>query len=100
PSLTLSVGVRWEYEAPITERYGRLVNLHIAPDFTSATPVVAGSPHNSLVQPDKGGVQPRVALAWRPRAASSMIVRASYGIYRDTSVYRTIADQMAQQSPL
>jgi hypothetical protein len=25
---------------------------------------------------------------------------AGYGIYRDTNVYRAIADQMAQQSPL
>ena len=29
-----------------------------------------------------------------------MVVRASYGVYYDTSVYQTIANQMAQQSPL
>ena len=29
-----------------------------------------------------------------------MVVRAGYGIYYDTSVYQTIANQMAQQSPL
>jgi hypothetical protein len=39
-------------------------------------------------------------MAWRPRAASSLIVRAGYGLYRDTSVYRAIADQMSQQAPL
>ena len=99
-SVTLNVGVRWEYESPITERYGRLVNLDIAPGFTSATPVVAGTSDNSLVRPDRSGFQPRIGLAWRPLAASSLVVRAGYGIYRDTSVYRTIADQMAQQSPL
>ncbi len=27
-------------------------------------------------------------------------MRAGYGLYRDTAVYRSIADQMAQQSPL
>jgi hypothetical protein len=99
-SLTLNLGVRWEYESPITERYGRLVNLDIAPGFVSAMPVIAGSSHESLVQPDKRGVEPRIGLAWRPRAASSMIIRAGYGVYRDTSVYRAIADSMAQQSPL
>jgi hypothetical protein len=98
--LTLNLGVRWEYESPITELYGRLVNLQLAPNFVSATPVVAGNPDESLVQPDKSGVEPRIGLAWRPRAASSLVVRAGYGIYRDTSVYRAIADQMAQQSPL
>jgi hypothetical protein len=99
-SVTLNVGVRWEYESPITERYGRLVNLDVAPGFVSAIPVIAGSAENSLVHPDKSGFQPRIGLALRPRAASSMVVRAGYGIYRDTSVYRSIADQMAQQSPL
>jgi len=29
-----------------------------------------------------------------------MVVRAGYGVYYDTSVYQTIATQMAQQSPL
>ena len=99
-SLTLNLGVRWEYESPITEKYGRLVNLDIAPGFVSATPVIAGSSRESLVTPDKNGIQPRIGLAWRPRAESSMVVRAGYGLYRDTNVYRAIADQMAQQSPL
>ena len=28
---TLNAGIRWEYEAPMDEKYGRLVNLSIAP---------------------------------------------------------------------
>ena len=44
PELTLNVGVRWEYSSPITELYGRLVNLDIAPGFTSVAPVVANAP--------------------------------------------------------
>ena len=100
PKVTLTLGVRWEYETPITEKYGRLVNLDIDPGFLAATPVVAGSSREALVGTDKGGFEPRIGLAWRPRATSSMIVRAGYGIYRDTNVYRSIADQMAQQSPL
>jgi Carboxypeptidase regulatory-like domain len=98
--LTLTLGARFEYESPITELYGRLVNLDIGPGFQSATPVVAGTHDNSLVRSDKRGIEPRLAVAWRPRATSSMIVRAGYGVYRDTNVYRAIADQMAQQSPL
>ena len=100
PSVTLSIGVRWEYESPITEKYGRLVSLDIPAGFASATPAVAGTSSNALMRADKGGFEPRFALAWRPRAASSFIVRAGYGLYRQTNVYRSIADQMAQQSPL
>jgi hypothetical protein len=99
-NVTLTLGVRWEYETPITERYGRLVNLDITPRFVAATPVVAGSSRKALVGTDKSGFEPRIGLAWRPRGASSMIVRAGYGVYRETNVYRAIADKMAQQAPL
>jgi hypothetical protein len=95
-ALTLNVGVRWEYETPINEKYARLVNLSIARDFSQYAPVVG----NGLVHPDKIGIQPRLAFAWRPIAASSLIVRGNWGIYRNTDVYQSIAVQMAQQSPL
>jgi hypothetical protein len=51
------------------------------------------------VQPDRSGFQPRIGLAWRPLADSSIVVRAGYGVYRDRAVYRSIAEDMAQQSP-
>lgn len=100
PSITVNAGVRWEYESPITERFGRLVNLEIAPGFVSASPIVAGASDDALVRPDKGGLQPRIALAWRPWLASSVVIRGAYGVYRETNVYRAIADEMAQQAPL
>ena len=109
PGLTLNAGLRWEYNSPITERYGRLVNLDVAGGFAAAAPVVAGSPTgpltgarypDSLVQPDKHNFAPRIGFAWRPLPASSMVVRGGYGVYYDTSVYSAIATQMAQQSPL
>jgi trimeric autotransporter adhesin len=104
-----NVGLRWEYEAPITELFGRLVNLETDRNFSTVAPVVAQNPlgtvtgqryPNSLVRSNKRNFQPRVGMAWRPRAGSSVVVRAGYGIYYDTSVYQNIALQMAQQSPL
>jgi hypothetical protein len=53
-----------------------------------------------LIRPDKRGFEPRVGIAWRPLPASSLVIRAGYGVYYDTSVYQTIATQMAQQYPL
>jgi|SoiMethySBSTD1v2_1073268.scaffolds.fasta_scaffold00533_17 carboxypeptidase family protein len=110
PSFTMMLGVRWEYESPITEKYDRLVNLDVAPDFTAIDTVVAseqttgsitGSDYpTSLVRPDKGGLQPRLGMAWRPVPGSSLVVRAGYGIYRNTQVYQSIASQLAQQPPL
>ena len=109
PSLTMNLGVRWEYEAPFTETHGRLVNLDIAPDFSAASQVLASDPtgpltgrsfSTSLVRPDKSGVQPRVAVAWRPILGSSVIVRAGYGIYRNNGIYQSLARALAQQPPL
>ncbi|MGA8159396.1 MAG: carboxypeptidase regulatory-like domain-containing protein [Acidobacteriaceae bacterium] len=109
PNLTINAGLRWEYGAPMTELYGRLVNLDIAPGFTAATPVLASDPTGpvtgtkypaSLVRPDRHGFEPRVAISWRPIPASTLVVRAGYGIYDDTSIYLSSAEQMAQQAPL
>ncbi len=109
PGLTLNLGARWEYNAPITELRGRLVNLDITQGFKTVAPVIASQPTgpltgskfaSSLVSPDKSGIQPRLAASWRPIAGSSLVVRAGYGMNYNTSVYQAIANQMAQQSPL
>jgi len=109
PGLTLNIGVRWEYSSPISEKYGRLVNLDIANGYSAETPVIGYMPTgslthqsypSSLVRPDKAGFEPRLGLAWRPISGSSLVVRAGYGVNYNTSVYQTIASQMAQQSPL
>jgi hypothetical protein len=60
--ITVNLGLRWEYDSPITENYGRLVNLDIAPGFAAVEPVLGRSPigpltgtrySDSLVRPDK-----------------------------------------------
>jgi len=109
PGLTVNGGIRWDYGAPITELFGRLVNLDIAPGFGAIAPVVGTNPEgavtgqaypNSLVRPDKMGFGPRIGISWRPISGSSIVVRAGYALNYDTSVYQSIALQMAQQAPL
>jgi hypothetical protein len=95
-SLTLNLGGRWEYETPISEKYSRLVNLKLGSGFSTQSQVIG----NDQIPSDKVGFQPRLAFAWRPIAASSVIVRGTYGMYRNTNVYQSIATQMAQQAPL
>ena len=109
PSLTVTAGARWEYEGPFSEQYGRLVNLDIAPNFAAVSPVVASDPRgtltgttypSSLMRADRLGIQPRIAIAWRPVAGSSLVVRAGYGIYRNSNIYQSITTLLAQQPPL
>jgi hypothetical protein len=109
PGLTVNAGARWEYNSPIAEKYGRLVNLDVAPGFAAEAPVEGSDPTgpltglrypSSLIQPDKHALQPRVGISWRPFFGTSTLVRAGYGLYYNTSIYQGIATQMAQQSPL
>jgi hypothetical protein len=98
--LTLQLGLRWEYNSPLTEKYGRLVNLEVAPDFRAVSPVVASAGSRPLIRPDYRGIEPKSGIAWRPLAASSLVLRAGYGISYNTQVYQPFANQMVQQSPL
>ena len=109
PGFSLTLGFRWEYTSPITEKYGRLVNLDIAPGYTAVAPVVGSDPTgpltnmtypSSLIRPDKHEFRPLPGFAWRPFPASSMVVRGGYGISYNTQVYTPFARQMDQQAPL
>jgi len=104
PQLTVSAGVRWEYGAPITELYGRLVNLDVTPGFAAAAPVLASirgaadrARLSNFVDPPRShDVAPRLGIAWRPisgsfawssaRATASITTRRS--IRRSRSKWR------------
>ena len=109
PELTINAGMRWDYGVPLSELFGRLVNLDVVPGFTAVAPVLATNPvgpltgmqyPNSLVRGDWHGFEPRIGIAWRPLPASTLVIRGGYGIYDDTSVYLSEAEMMAQQAPL
>jgi hypothetical protein len=54
---------------------------------------------NGPIRPDWRGLQPRIGMALRPVAGSSLVIRAGYGVYRNTAVYQPIASLLAQQPP-
>jgi hypothetical protein len=105
--LSLNMGLRWDYTAPITELYNRIVNLDIASGYTAVAPVLPGQTGklsgtaypSSLVNPDKRNIAPRIGFAWRPFPKHSTVVRGGYGIYYNTSIYGTIANNLAAQPP-
>ena len=109
PNLTLNLGLRWEYEPPIAEVQGRMVNLDVAPGFSAVSPVLASDPigaltgrvyPDTLVERDILGFQPRLSMAWRPILGSSLLVRAGYDRTRSGGVAQNLANMMAQQPPL
>jgi len=112
PAFTLNLGLRWEFTSPLTEKYGRLVNLDVAPGFAAIAPVLATGPNAlrgsltgmsypaSLIRPYYDEFQPRLAFAWRPSARSSLVLRGGYGIAYNTQIYQPFVTRMEQQSPL
>jgi hypothetical protein len=73
--LTLNLGLRYDYTAPLYDSKNQIANL----DFTTGKLVFAGKNGASrgLVTTDKNDFAPRIGLAWqfRPRT----VVRAGYG---------------------
>jgi hypothetical protein len=114
--LSFNIGVRWDYQAPVYEKYGRLVNMTMGPGFSTATLVCASTTNllpgatcapasqaglgDALIHSDPHELQPRVGFAWRPWAKHSMKISGGYGIYYNTSVYSGFANSMSQQYPL
>jgi trimeric autotransporter adhesin len=105
-NLTLLLGLRYEYQGPFTEANNQIVNLDVAPGFTTgpAVPVGPGEtgPYNgvfpdSLVRPDRNNYAPRVGLAWKP--AKLTVVRAGYGINYNLAQYTAVVQNFAFQPP-
>jgi hypothetical protein len=103
PSLTLNYGVRWEFFAPYTEKYGHLAEVVTNPSegFSSETEVMSGAAGqpNGLVYPWHKAFQPRVALAWRVPKIKQTVVRAGFGSNYTVGEYAGFATTMAHQPP-
>jgi hypothetical protein len=105
-SMTLNVGLRYEYFAPYTELQGHLANLDVSPGFTAVSVVTpgqagpyAGALPSSLVRSEPNNYSPRVGFAWRPWQKDSLVIRTGYSIFYSGSPYAQIASQMASQPP-
>jgi hypothetical protein len=86
-SLTLNLGLRYDYTTPITEAHNRQSNF----DFSTGQLIVAGKNGNSdgLVTTDKADFSPRLGLAWSPLKSRKIVVRAGYGRFFSYQEIRT-----------
>ncbi len=91
-ALTLNFGLRWDYEAPVVERYNRQLRGF---DFGAASPIAAraqglglrgavqfagaGGQPGGAFQPDRNNFQPRVGAAYR--IGQKWVLRGGYGLF-------------------
>jgi hypothetical protein len=95
-NLTVTYGLRWDYDGPFSEKYGKLTGFNPALyAYNAATDTITGSgleiagnnPNgtrgagDSLMTQHQWGFAPRIGIAWTP--IPKLTVRAGYGIYYD-----------------
>jgi hypothetical protein len=88
PNLTVNLGLRWEYFAPLTEKNGILSNLILGPagqELSGAKLAVV----KSLYPPDRNNFAPRLGFAYSPNfgdkyhglmSESKFVLRGGFGI--------------------
>ena len=79
PTLTLNLGLRWEYFQPIHEKQDRISNLVLGPPGSQLTDLslrVGGDLYHS----SKNNWGPQVGFAWSPRVFNNTVFRGGFGI--------------------
>jgi hypothetical protein len=79
-NLTLNLGLRWEYNGPVSERKGNLgiVQLGTGSNLLTGIRVRKGG---NLYSPSKGDFGPQIGFAWSPsRYNNRIVVRGGFGI--------------------
>ncbi len=89
PNLTINLGLRYEYQTPLTEKEGRLTNYEFGPNGPVDGRVV---PVDRLYNPDRNNFAPRLGFAWSPNMGDSLgglfkqdraVIRGGFGIFYD-----------------
>jgi hypothetical protein len=81
PRLTVSAGLRYEYNSPSVDAEDR-ANIY-DPATRSLVQVGTGGVPRSGYEPDRNNFAPRVGLAWTLGESSETVLRAGYGVYYD-----------------
>src|SRR5439155_14061601 len=83
PNLTLTLGLRYEYNTPAVDPRDRATIYD--PTTQSIVPVGKNGIPRAGYDPDRNNFAPRLGIAWTPDAARKWAIRSGYGIYYDQS---------------
>lgn len=102
-NLTVDIGLRWDWDGPLTEKNGNLANFY-PQDYSYDVPsdtinniglVIAGNNKtfgtkgvsNSTLTGRQWGFAPRIGLAYSPSFLHNVVVRGGFGMYYDRGEY-------------
>jgi Carboxypeptidase regulatory-like domain/TonB dependent receptor len=102
PNLSISAGIRYDFDGPLSEKYGNLFNFNPALYQATASQVINsgfvvagnnklyGTPgvSDSTLNGRQWGIAPRLGVDWAPKMNGGKIVwRAGAGMYYDRGQY-------------
>lgn len=104
-ALNVTLGLRWDWDGPMTEKYGNLSNFyanHYSYNLNTDTVqniglVIAGNNKafgtkgvsDSTMLGRQWVFEPRIGLAWSPGFVKNLVVRAGFGMYADRGQFFT-----------
>jgi hypothetical protein len=108
-NLTITAGLRWDWDGALNEKYGRLTNFdpqnynyNLGTDtINNIGLVVAGNNqqfcatkasfcvNNSTITGRQWLFEPRIGVAYAPKFVKNVVVRAGYGLYADRGEFFT-----------
>jgi hypothetical protein len=92
-NLTLNIGIRWEYDAPLTEIRDQVATFHAGQQSTVFPDAPVGMVYpgdkgvtRSTYKRDLNNFAPRFGFAWDPTGAGRWSLRGGYGIFFDAPI--------------
>lgn len=106
PNLTLNLGLRWEYFAPLMESKGVLSNYILGSDWVvnghvcGPAPLANTCPNgNQLYNANYHDVGPRLGFAWSPEFAhNNLVFRGGFGVIFNRNA-DVVFDNVRQDTP-
>lgn len=87
PNMTLTAGLRYEYNVPVTEKKDRLRNFYFAEG--RAVQAAQDGVSRATYEPDRNNFAPRVGFAWDMFGDGRWAMRAGYGVFYEIPVVNT-----------
>jgi outer membrane receptor protein involved in Fe transport len=110
-NLTLNLGLRWDYDSPHTEKYGKATNFIQPPEGLAAVncgasvggdcvypPGDTNTPNGGFIgadrlnKPDKNNFAPRFGFAWDPFGNGRTAIRGGFAITYQADIYNSLSN--------